>query len=118
MDQSTIKLYGPCEYIAELSLNDFRQFGETLEERIEKLKEKIKQASGKTLESKLKVIEAFKKSEPFKLYLKTAKEALIQNKTIDQIIEEKKNQGEIYLKRKEFDKIIELRQNLSEILQF
>lgn len=108
------KLYGPCEYIADLNLEDFRKLGQNTEERIEKLKEKIKEAGKRSFELKIKAIQAFKKSEFFRLYLEIGKEALNQKKTIQQIIEEEKNKTDLCLTKEEFKEIIELSKKLEE----
>ncbi|MDP3244142.1 MAG: hypothetical protein Q8M83_00605 [bacterium] len=108
----TPRLLSPLEELREMKLADFRRLARDPEEIILKIKAKIDLLEHESFAKKMQGIEAWRQSEPARLYRELSGQALNSGKTIDQAIFERENKKEPTLTVQEFYAIMELNKSL------
>jgi len=101
------RLVGPVEELAYFTISDFRNLGEDLDERIEKLKQKINVLEEYGFNKKILGIKAWLNSEVSEIYKAILNES-IEKGSIKNAVLKRKEKGEIYLTEEEINKIAEL----------
>lgn len=103
------RLLSPIEELENLDLTNFRRLGRNPKDIVLKIKSKIDLLGEDSFEKFLAGIAAFKKSEPYQLYLALTQEAIFSGKKIEDLIKEKKEKT---LTVEEFYAIMELTKSL------
>ena len=106
--QSTKKLMGPIEELANISLNDFRKLGASSKEALNKIKNKIELLADESYDKKSKGVQAWRLSPVYQNYLSLGNTSIEQGKPINDVI---KNSGT--LTQAEFDAIGDLSEQLN-----
>ena len=106
------KPVGLVEELGMLSLDDFRRLGRDLEECVTKIIEKVQLLSEESYEKRAEGVAAWRKSEVHQLYLAMGRESMAGNKSIDEIMADRKRQGQGYLTAVEFTAIADLNHQL------
>lgn len=108
----THKLIGPIEELKNFTLNEFRKLGNTPQESVQKIEEKINILEKDSLLKKAEGIKAWQNSEINKLYLEIGKTGLEKNIPISKVIDEKINNNLLTLTIDEFETITDLNKKL------
>lgn len=106
----TPKLMGPIEELGSMTLIDFRRLAESPEAAVKKIMEKVELLSKDSLVKKLSGIEAWKKNEVSRFYRLLGQESMKQGKGIEEIINDRLNEGKPTLSIDEFYAIMDLHQ--------
>lgn len=106
------KPVGLVEELGMLTLDDFRRLGRDLEECVNKVAEKIQLLVEESYEKRAEGIAAWRKSEVHQLYLAMGRESMAGNKSIEEVMAERKRQGRAYLTAVEFAAIADLNHQL------
>ncbi|NCC70008.1 hypothetical protein EOM09_00285 [bacterium] len=101
------KLVGPVEELAYFTILDFRNLGVNIDERIDKLKQKINVLEEYGLNKKILGIKAWLNSEVSEIYKAILNES-IDSGSIEDAIINRKQKGLQYLSKEEINKIAEL----------
>ena len=101
------KLVGPVEELAYFTILDFRNLGISVDERIDKLRQKINVLEEYGLNKKILGIKAWLNSEVSEVYKAILNES-IDSGSIDNAIINRKQKGLQYISKEEIDKIAEL----------
>lgn len=101
------KLVGPVEELAYFTILDFRNLGENLDKRIEKLKQKINVLEDYGLNKKILGIKAWLNSEVSETYKAILNES-IESGSIENAVLKRKEKNLQYLTKDEINKIAEL----------
>jgi len=109
--RSQPRALGPIEELQTITLADWKRWGKS-EVAMERVKDKINLLAEESLVKKSEGIKAWKNSEINKLYLEIGTESIDQEKSVNQVIEQRKQQGKPTLTEEEFNAIVELNQNL------
>ena len=105
------KIYGPSDELRSISLIDWRRWGAS-QEAVAKILEKINLLAEDSLVKKAEGIKAWKESEINKLYLNIGEESINNGKSIEEMINERQEEGRKTLTQEEFNAVVELNQNL------
>ncbi|MBI4652629.1 hypothetical protein HY750_00005 [Candidatus Kuenenbacteria bacterium] len=108
----TSKLMGPIEELKNFSLNEFRKLGNTAQESIQGIEEKINILEKDSLFKKAEGIKAWQNSEINKLYLEIGRASLEKNIPISKVIDERINNNLLTLTIDEFEAITDLNRRL------
>ncbi|MAF13675.1 MAG: hypothetical protein CMI53_02160 [Parcubacteria group bacterium] len=106
------KLTGPIEEIRSMSLSDFRRLGETAEEAINKIIEKVELLEEESFTKKTEAIKAWKESNIYRLYLELGDISMEEKKPISLVITERQKLNQPTLTEDELKAVIELNKNL------
>ena len=112
IDKPKHVLMGPVQELAALSLDNFRRLGDTAEERIKAMTEKIKVLEHDSFTKKAQGIEAWRKSETYKIYLELGLESMHQKKEVKELIADYEKQSKKTLSFEEFESISDLNRKL------
>lgn len=105
-------LSGPVQELQDMTLRNFKRLADTAEARADKILEKINLLEQDSYTKKAQGIEAWRRSETYKLYLALGAESMIENKKIEEIAKEKQAKGEDFLEADEFSAISDLNKKL------
>lgn len=105
-------LSGPVQELQDMSLKNFKRLASTAEDRADKILEKINLLEQDSYTKKAQGIEAWRRSETYKIYLALGAESMIENKKIEEIAKEKQAKGEDFLEADEFSAISDLNKKL------
>ncbi|PKL71996.1 hypothetical protein CVV26_03355 [Candidatus Kuenenbacteria bacterium HGW-Kuenenbacteria-1] len=108
----THKLIGPIEELRNFTLNEFRKLGDTPQEVVQKIKEKIDILGKDSLIKKAEGIKAWQNTEINKLYLEIGRISLRKNISISEAINENISNGLLTLTLEEFEAITDLNKKL------
>jgi hypothetical protein len=108
----TSKIMGPIEELKNFSLNEFRKLGNTVQESVQKIEEKINILEKDSLLKKAEGIEAWQNTEINKLYLEIGRTSLKKNISISKVINERINNNLLTLTIDEFEAITDLNRRL------
>ncbi len=106
------RLLGPIDELRYLSVDEFRRLGDTAEERIEKIKQKISILEEESFAQKIEGIKAWRTSPVYQLYLQIGRESMEQGRPVKDVIAERQIRGDKYLTWEEFTLISDLNQQL------
>jgi hypothetical protein len=106
------KLTGPLEELQDLTIIDFQRLGQTGEQRVNKVMEKINILEKDSFALKLQGIDAWKRSEVYKQYLEMAQASIEQKKPLNDIVEAFSKQKKQSLTMEDVEAIIGLSDNL------
>lgn len=101
-------LVGPVEELGTMTLINFRRLGETPYKSIAKIKEKIDLLEKDSYTKRLQGIEAWHKSEVNRFYRLLGQESMRQERSIDDIINERLIENKPTLSVEEFNSVMEL----------
>lgn len=113
VDTRSQKLVGPIDELALMNLVDFRRISESLEQRMDKLLEKIQLLEERSYIDRIKGIQAWQASEVYSLYVEMGYTSLVEGKTLQEIISEREDSGQPALTEKEFFAISNLNKQLN-----
>ncbi len=105
-------LSGPIEELQSMTLNNFRYLGDSAQERIDKILEKIQFLEKDGYTKKARGIEAWRKSKVYHMYLDLGAESMVQNKEVANLIAEYEKQDKDTLSIAEFSGISDLNKQL------
>jgi len=111
-DIKAVKIMSPIDELLYMDLVNFRRLGITVNEIMEKIKNRITNLQIEDYEKGLAALMAWRRSPVNKLYLKIIGTATSEDKTIPMVIEELKNQKQDYLSMDEIEGIIMLNNKL------
>ncbi len=106
------RLLGPIDELRYLSVDEFRRLGESAEERINKIKQKISILEEESFAQKIEGIKAWRTSPVYQLYLQIGRESMEQGKPVKDVIADRQVRGDKYLTWEEFTLISDLNQQL------
>ena len=106
------KVMNPIDELMYMDLISFRRLAPNLEQRTEKIKDKIDLLEEEQYGKKIEGIKAWRKSSVNNLYLKIGQQSLGQKQSIDAIIEERKSQNKDCLTKEEFKAVMDLNKSL------
>lgn len=99
------KLVGPVEELEQMSIQDFRNLGESLEESGKRIQEKIRHLERESFELRSQGVKAWRKSPLMQEYLSIGRESMEQGKSIRDIIQSHRTSGETTMSEGEFETI-------------
>ena len=102
------KTKGPIEELQELNIQEFRNFGATAKERVNRIYNKINLLEQESIDKKTQGINSWKSSEVYKEYVLIGEESLRQGKPIRDVIARQNN-----LSLDEFNAIADLNEQLN-----
>ncbi|PLX25087.1 hypothetical protein C0580_03325 [Candidatus Parcubacteria bacterium] len=105
-------LSGPVQELQDMTLKNFKRLSDTADGRADKVLEKINLLEQDSYTKKAQGIEAWRRSETYKIYLALGAESMIENKKIEEIAKEKEAKGEDFLDADEFSAISDLNKKL------
>ncbi len=106
------KLTGPIDELKEMDLINFRRLSADADTATGKIKEKISFLEEGSYQERLAGIKAWRLSPVNKLYLAIGQESIHSQRPIDEIIQDRKENGGEYLTKPEFAAIMELNRGL------
>jgi len=106
------KTMSPIDELKYMDLTNFRRLAETPEVAVEKIKEKLMLLEDENYAKRLDGVKAWRISPVNKLYLDIGQKSISDNKAIDDIIKEQKNQNKESLTDQEFKVIMDLNRSL------
>lgn len=106
------KLTGPIEEIRSMTVNDFRRLGESPEQIVQKIIEKIDILEEESFSRKTEAIRAWKESSVNRLYLELGDESMENKLSISEVIANRQQNDKPYLTEEEIDTIIDLNHKL------
>ncbi|MEI7451681.1 MAG: hypothetical protein WCK37_00580 [Candidatus Falkowbacteria bacterium] len=111
-DIKSIKTMSPIDELLYMDLVNFRRLGISVDEIMEKIKDRVELMRADDYEKGLAAIAAWRRSPVSKLYLKILSRATSEDKTIPAVIEDLKNSKQDYLSMDEIEGIIMLNNRL------
>lgn len=108
----TQKVVGPIDELKILNLDSFRKLSDTARGRVDKIEQRFEVLAKDSLLKKSEGIDAWKRSEVYRLYQKIGQESLTEAIPINQVIAKRKRENKPYLTQEEFDYIRDLNKNL------
>ena len=106
------KIMGPIDELAYMDLVTFRRLDIDVNKRIRKVGEKINLLAREGIDKMIEGKKAWRLNPINKIYLQIGEESISQGKTIDNVIEERKQKGLNYLGIDEFNAIMDLNRKL------
>lgn len=106
------KLVGPVEELANMTLIDFRRYGDKPQERIRKIKEKFDLLEKESYERRIEGVEAWHKSEVNKFYRLLGQSSMKEGKNMEEIINQRLAAGKPTLSVDEFNAVMELNKQI------
>ena len=106
------ELTGPVQELESLTLDNFRRFGDSVEEMAGKVLEKINLLEKDSFTKKAQGIEAWRRSQVYKIYLELGQESMVQGKEVAVLIGDYKAQNKPALTVEEFSAISDLNKKL------
>ncbi len=106
------RLVGPIEELERMTLIDFRRLADNSEKAAGKIREKINLLEKQSYQKRLAGVEAWHKSEVNKFYRLLGQESLSQNKSVEEIIAERRRAGKPTLSLEEFQAVMALNKSL------
>ena len=106
------KIMDSIDELRYMDLVNFRRLAIDPQKQTAKIKEKISLLEEEKYTKRAEAISAWRQSPVSRLYLAIGQKSISENKPIDVIIEEKKNQGEDYLTPEELKAIMDLNREL------
>jgi hypothetical protein len=103
---------GPVEELATMKLVDFRRLAEDTNSQVNIILTKINSLAEESYTKKSLGINAWRQSEPHRMYLALGEESFRQNLPIEQLIKNKQTKGEATLSLTEFEAISDLSRHL------
>lgn len=100
------------EELGMLSLDDFRELGGNLQECVAKVIEKVQLLAEDSYEKRAAGIAAWRKSDVHQLYLAMGRESMVGNKSIEEVMSDRRRQQMPYLTAMEFAAIADLNHQL------
>lgn len=113
VDTRSQKLVGPIDELALMNLVDFRRISESLDQRMDKLLEKIQLLEERSYIDRIKGIQAWQASEVYSLYVEMGYTSLVEGKTLQEVISEREDSQQQVLTEKEFFAISNLNKQLN-----
>jgi len=111
--KSKKKLQGPVDELRDINLLDFSRLGSEKVSAVEKIYEKLNLLKEDSFSKYSKGVKAWRDSEVYKLYLDMGRSSMESQKTIREIIQERKKNDQPYLSEKQFNEIVDLNKKLS-----
>lgn len=102
------RIVGPIDELRDMNLVNFRRLGETPEEVVEKIKEKLNILEHDSVIKRLAGIKAWQESEVVKIYLEISRDCLSKGASADQIIALRESSGKPTISLPEYKAILEL----------
>ena len=106
------ELTGPVQELEALTLDNFRRFGDVVQDRVDKILDKINVLEKDSFTKKAQGIEAWRNSQVYKIYLELGQESMIQGKEVANLIEDYKSKDKSVLTIEEFTAISDLNKKL------
>jgi hypothetical protein len=106
------ELTGPVQELEAITLDNFHRFGDVVQERIDKVLAKINILEKDSFTKKAQGIEAWRKSQVYKIYLELGQESMVQGKEVAALIEDYKAKDKSVLTAEEFSAISDLNKQL------
>ena len=103
---------GPIEELRFMTLSVFRRLSLEPEQRSKTILTKIKMLEEENYKQKMQAIKAWRESPVNRLYLDMGAHSISEGKSIQMIIDERKNSDLEYLEENEFNSILELNKEL------
>ena len=110
-DQRHIR-FSDVDELAEMNLVNFRRLSQSPYEAIKKIEDKVGFLEEDSYKKRLEGIKAWRQSPVNKIYLAIGQESIEQKKTVDTVIEDRKNSGKDYITVQEFNAIMDLNKGL------
>ena len=107
------RIMGPVDELANINLENFRRLGKNVLDVLKKIKEKINLMQEESFERRAEGIKAWQQSAVYKEYLILGQESMEQGKSIQEVIENKKNKNLQTLSFEEFEAIADFNENLN-----
>lgn len=107
-----VSLTGPVQELQSFNLVGFRRLGNTPEERVQKVFDKINLLEQDSYTKKAQGIGAWRSSPVYKLYLKLGAESMVAGREVADYIAERENKNEETLSLAEFSAISDLNKQL------
>ncbi|MDZ7799051.1 MAG: hypothetical protein U5L76_05740 [Patescibacteria group bacterium] len=107
------KLLGPIDELKEMNLRDFSRLGSDKNSAAQKIYEKLNLLKEDSFSKYSKGVKAWRESEIYNLYLEMGRQSMENQKTIREIIEQRKKENQPYLSEQQFNEIVDLNKKLS-----
>jgi hypothetical protein len=102
----------PIEELGLLTLDDLRGMGKTLNDAVAKIVEKVQLLAEDSYEKRAEGIAAWRRSDIHRLYLAMGRESMAGNKSIEEVMTDRRRQNLPYLTAAEFAAIADLNHQL------
>lgn len=106
------RVVGPLEELRSLTLVDFRRLGDTPQEALQKIKNKIDLLGEHSVARKVEAVRAWKSSAVYQQYLRLGRESIEQGKSVSVIVANYQALGEPTLTEEEFNSIADFNAKL------
>ena len=106
------RVMGPIDELKAMSMEEFRNLGASAEERAEDILEKVDVLLRESVSNKAAGIKAWKQSSVNKIYLDIGKKAILEGKSVEDIINTMQASNQPTLTIEEFDAIADLNKKL------
>lgn len=105
-------LVGPIEELAEMTLVDFRRLGSTVQDSVDKIREKIEISAKEFFNQKIVAINAWRKSQPNQFYVELGRQSLFKRLPVEDLISQYNLESKPTLTKEEFKLINQLNKKL------
>ncbi len=106
------RIMGPIDELKYMDLTSFRRLSQEPRQSVNKIKEVVDLLEEESYGKRLEAIKAWRNSPTYKLYILSGQQSIKENKSIEEIITERKAGGEEYLTNEEFTAIMDLNKSL------
>lgn len=106
------RLTGPVDELSGMTLADFRSYPSS-GEAAQRIVEKVELLAADSLLQKKQGVDAWKKSEPYRVYVAMGIECMQNRVTIKELIEQRKSKNLPYLSEEEFSAVADLNRKIS-----
>jgi len=110
--ESRSRLVGPVDELRLMTVIDFRRVADNIDERIQKIEEKIHLLEAENYLQRIAGVQAWQSSPVYTEYVRIGQEALQQQKPLKQIFDEMQAAGKDTLTQEEFLAITQLNRNM------
>lgn len=102
------RTYGPIEELSELSIQDFRRYGTSVEDGKKKILEKVELLEEESYAKRSQGIKAWRRSPLFQLYLSMGRQSIETGKSIEQVIASRAETRQDTLSAEEFSAMADI----------
>jgi len=107
------RVYGPVEELASYNLQSFRALGNTPQDILKKIQDKLLLLQDESFEKRAEGITAWRNSEVYKIYLSLGQESMEKQKSVKELIVFKQDNNQPTLTLEEFEAISDFNQDLN-----
>ncbi|MDP3964963.1 MAG: hypothetical protein Q8Q20_04930 [bacterium] len=107
------KMVGPVEELAELTLDDYRKLGKTLEDSNDKILEKLDLLEEDSYLKRAEGVKAWKRSPVYHTYLNIGRESMEKDMAVVDVIRRREEDGRPVLTKEEFQNVADLNKRIS-----